>query len=58
MPDSFQIKFGPSQRICQNQLSHAILSHIEQECQGSLIQGTVIQGDFDLDLALQKTKYY
>ena len=27
-----------SQRNCQNQLSHPSLSHIEQECQESLIQ--------------------
>ena len=30
-----------SQRNCQNQLSHPSLSHIEQECQGSLIQGNI-----------------
>ena len=29
---------NPSQRNCQNQLSHLGLSHIEQECQESLIQ--------------------
>ena len=28
-----------SQKNCQDQLSHASLSHIEQECQDSLIQG-------------------
>ena len=28
-----------SQRNCQNQLSHRGLSHTEQECQDSLIQG-------------------
>ena len=33
---------GPcTQRNCQNQLSHPGLSHIEQECQGSLIQGKI-----------------
>ena len=30
-----------SQRNCQNQLSHPGLSHIEQECQESLIQGKI-----------------
>ena len=30
-----------SQRNCQNQLSHPSLSHIEQECQESLIQGMI-----------------
>ena len=30
-----------SQRNCKNQLSHPCLSHIEQECQGSLIQGKI-----------------
>ena len=30
-----------SQRNCQNQLIHPGLSHIEQECQESLIQGKV-----------------
>ena len=29
------------QRNCQNQLSHPGLSHIEQECQESLIQGKI-----------------
>ena len=29
------------QRNCQNQLSHLGLSHIEQECQESLIQGKI-----------------
>ena len=29
---------SPSQRNCQNQLSHPRLSHIQQECQESLIQ--------------------
>ena len=28
---------NPSQKNCQNQLSHLGLSHIEQECQESLI---------------------
>ena len=32
---------NPSQRNCQNQLSHPSLSHIEQECQESLIQGKI-----------------
>ena len=32
---------NPSQRNCQNQLSHPGLSHIEQECQESLIQGKI-----------------
>ena len=31
-----------SQRNCQNQLSHPGLSHIEQECQESLIQGKIL----------------
>ena len=30
-----------SQRNCQNQLSHPGLSHIEQECHESLIQGKI-----------------
>ena len=30
-----------SQRNCQNQLSHPGLSHTEQECQESLIQGNI-----------------
>ena len=30
-----------SQRNCQNQLSHPGLSHTEQECQESLIQGKI-----------------
>ena len=30
-----------SQRNCKNQLSHPSLSHIEQECQESLIQGKI-----------------
>ena len=30
-----------SQRNCQNQLSHTSLSHTEQECQESLIQGKI-----------------
>ena len=30
-----------SERNCQNQLSHPRLSHIEQECQKSLIQGKI-----------------
>ena len=30
-----------SQGNCQNQLSHPGLSHIEQECQESLIQGKI-----------------
>ena len=30
-----------SERNCQNQLSHPSLSHIEQECQESLIQGKI-----------------
>ena len=32
---------NPSQKNCQNQLSHSCLSHIEQECQESLIQGKI-----------------
>ena len=32
---------NPSQRNCQNQLSHPSLSHIEQECEESLIQGKI-----------------
>ena len=32
---------NPSQRNCQNQLSHPGLSHIEPECQESLIQGKI-----------------
>ena len=40
-----------SQRNCQNQLSHPSLSHIEQECQESLIQGKIyIQGNSSKDL--------
>ena len=34
-------KDNPSQRNCQNQLSHPSLSHIEQDCQESLIQGNI-----------------
>ena len=30
---------NPSQRNCQNQLSHPSLSHREQECQECLIKG-------------------
>ena len=30
-----------SQRNCQNQLSHPSLSHIERECQESLIEGKI-----------------
>ena len=38
----FGLKEGNlSQRNCQNQLSHPDLSHIEQECQESLIQGKI-----------------
>ena len=32
---------NPSQVIFQNQLSHPSLPQIEQECQGSLIQGKI-----------------
>ena len=32
---------NPSQINFQNQLSHPSLPHIEQECQGSLIQGKI-----------------
>ena len=32
---------NPLQRNYQNQLSHPGLSHIEQECQGSLIHGKI-----------------
>ena len=32
---------NPLQRNCKNHLSHASLSHIEQECQESLIQGKI-----------------
>ena len=32
---------NPSQRNCQNQLGHPSLSHIEQECKKSLIQGKI-----------------
>ena len=31
----------PSLRNCENQLSHPSLSHVEQECQESLIQGKI-----------------
>ena len=31
-----------SQRNCQNQLSHPGLSHTEQECQESFIQGKIL----------------
>ena len=34
-------KDNPSLRNCQNQLSHLSLTHIEQECQESLIQGKI-----------------
>ena len=38
----FGLKEGnPSHRNCQNQLSHSRLSHTEQECQDSLIQGKI-----------------
>ena len=38
----FGLKEGNlSQRNCQNQLSHQDLSHTEQECQESLIQGKI-----------------
>ena len=30
-----------SWRSCQNQLSHTTLSHTEQDCQESLIQGKI-----------------
>ena len=30
-----------SQRNCQNQLSHLGISHVEQECKESLIQGKI-----------------
>ena len=40
--ESFQIKGRySSQRNCQNQLSHISLSHIDQECKESLIQGKI-----------------
>ena len=32
---------NPSQRNCQNQLSHPGLSHIEQKYEESLIQGKI-----------------
>ena len=32
---------NPSYRNCQNQLCHPSLSHTEQECQQSLIQGKI-----------------
>ena len=35
------LSYNPSQRNCQNQLSHPSLSHIEQECQKRLIQGKI-----------------
>ena len=42
---------NPSQRNCQNQLSHPGLSHIEQECQESLMQGKIhIQQNWNEDL--------
>ena len=34
-------EYNLSQRNCQNQLSHPGLSHIQQECQESLIQGKI-----------------
>ena len=42
----YQNPFGlkednPSQRNCQNQLSHPGLSHTEEECQESLTQGKI-----------------
>ena len=36
-----------SQRNFQNQLSHPGLSHIEQECQESLIQGKIQSAKFE-----------
>ena len=40
-----------SKRFCQNKLSHAGLSHIEQECQENLIQGKIyIQQNLKEDL--------
>ena len=42
---------NPSQRNCQNQLSHPSLSHIEQECQESMIQGKIhIQQNWNVGL--------
>ena len=32
---------NPSQRNCQNQLSHPGLYHIEEECHESLIKGEI-----------------
>ena len=40
--DNFRLQQdNPTQRNCQNQLSHPSLSHIEQECQECLIQGKI-----------------
>ena len=40
--NSFELKeHNLSQRNCQNQLSHPGLSHTEQDCQESLIQGKI-----------------
>ena len=40
--ESFQIKGdNPSQKNCQNELSHPGLSHTEQERQENLIQGKI-----------------
>ena len=48
----------PSQRNCQNQLSHGSLSHIEQECQESFIQREVhIQQNSSKDLNIGKAKF-
>ena len=41
MQNKLQNEDNPSQRNCQNQLSHPGLSHIEQECQENLIQGKI-----------------
>ena len=44
-------KDNPSKRNCQNQSSHPSFSHIEQECQESLIQGKIcIQQKLSEDL--------
>ena len=42
---------NPLQRNCQNQWSHPTLSHIEQECQETLIEGKIhIQRNWNEDL--------
>ena len=47
----WHIEVGAPPKNCQNQLSYLSLSHIEQECQESLIQGKInIQQNLNKDL--------